>query len=108
MYSLRLSTWLIVIMIHLLTINPELTVKEVQKLSRRYAMTGGYELALEENLTAADLKCLFERYLPVLQEYDPQSSRYFSSNAYRILSLVHRHSELPEEIRNMLESLVKV
>ena len=91
-------------MIHLLSVGPELTLKQLSKLSRRYAMTGGYELSLEEGLSTEDLSVLIERYIPVLEEYDKEEARYHSSNAYRILNLVSKHPQLSESQEAQLSS----
>lgn len=93
-------------MIHLLEIGPEITEKQLSKLSRRYAMTGGYELCLAEKLTSEDLGLIIERFIPPLEAYERSEARYRSSNAYRILNLVFNHPELTEEQRQTLSSLI--
>jgi len=94
-------------MIHLLEVGPELTVKDLNKLSRRYAMTGGYELALISNLKVEELIKLIEQHLPLLKNYQQFTSAYFGSNSYRILALVYSHPRADNSIKARLEGVIR-
>lgn len=91
-------------MIHLLEISPELSPAQVKKISRRYAMTGGYELVLQPGLTSIELERLVDLYLPIALEYDRSDARFRSNNAYRILKLVSAAGALSARRQAELES----
>lgn len=90
-------------MIHLLVVSPNQTPEQIAKLARRYAMTGGYEVALADNLDDKALEKLIDIYLPFLEQRSKQSMKYRSSNAYRILSLVSKAPEINSESRTRLK-----
>ena len=81
-------------MIHLLEIDPDLEVAQLKKLSRRYAMTGGYEITLKQGLTTEDISVIARRFIPELDTSARGSSAYKTSNAYRILSLILQMEDL--------------
>lgn len=91
-------------MIHLLEIDPSLSLQEVKKLSRRYAMTGGYELSLAKGLTVADLLELVRLFGPELRLYQSADSQYVASNAFRIISLVRNHPCADIEVEKLAVS----
>lgn len=93
-------------MIHLLEVYPELSLKELKKLSRRYAMTGGYELALRPGLNKKDLNVLLSLYSPELKSFQPTTTRFKSSNAFRILQLVKKHPCADTELIDIIDSLL--
>lgn len=93
-------------MIHTLEITPELDVKQVKKLSRRYAMTGGYQLKIKDDLNTKELDLIAERFLVELREYPFQTSEYRACNAYRILRMVlERGGDLLESSQQLKEAL---
>ncbi len=75
-------------MIHLLEVHPGLSVAEVAKLARRYAMTGGYELALDSKLSAPGLVELAQIWQTELVNMAGTNAEKRTSNAYRILCLI--------------------
>ncbi len=93
-------------MIHLLEVGPELDLKSLKKLSRKYAMTGGYELALRQDLTPEQALELYELHLKALSDYSTESSTYFTNNSYRILILLSTAELLPEELCTKLIQLL--
>jgi hypothetical protein len=93
-------------MIHLLEVHPELSLKELKKLSRRYAMTGGYELVLRPGLNKKDLNTLLTLYRPELKSYQSATSKFKSSNAFRILLLVKKHPCADTELIDIIDSLL--
>ena len=93
-------------MIHLLEVGPELSQAQLRKLSRRYAMTGGYELALKSDLTVPELGELVDKYIPELGAYSPDSALRRSNNAYRILKLVVEYPGTPADLRERVEPLL--
>lgn len=57
-------------MIHLLKIGPASTIQEIKKLARRYAMTGGYEVELEDDLSQVqllELRRVYEAELDLIE-----------------------------------------
>ena len=94
-------------MIHLLEVSPKLTVKELKKLARRYAMTGGYELALAKNLTVSDLRSLFSIYQEELLAYSDNNTERRSSNAYRILKLVSESDLIDTNLRDQIDRVLR-
>lgn len=90
-------------MIHLLEIGPELDLKKIKKLARRYAMTGGYEVALRDGLSADELLQLIDLHLPEALQLDPNDLRFQASNAYRVLKLVRAHPDLSSEAASRLD-----
>ncbi|MBX7137126.1 MAG: hypothetical protein K1X83_04010 [Oligoflexia bacterium] len=72
-------------MIELLEIDPEITVEEVKKAARRLAMTGGFEVALQEGLSEQQLTVIIDRFGPEVGVYEMGDARRRSSTAFRIL-----------------------
>ena len=93
-------------MIHLLEVTSDMTPPQLKKLSRRYAMTGGYEIALKGNQSQSDLEKLVEIYGPELANYSRSDARFRTNNAYRILYLIYNvdcaSSELKDKISIIL------
>ena len=89
--------------IHLLEVKPDMSLRELKKLSRRYAMTGGYELSLPSDLQLADIEKMQALYLPELSEYPSGSAARRSCNAYRILQLLSEHENCPQSLRGSIE-----
>lgn len=87
-------------------VSPEISIKELKKLSRRYAMTGGYEVALKPDLSERDLERLVEMHVPELAAYNKNSSRYRTNNSYRILSLINESPAAGEKLRERLASVL--
>jgi len=83
-------------MIHLLEVSADLAPAQLKKLARRYAMTGGFEINLKEDLTEPDLDRLIELYLPELEKYQGTSAERMNSIAASVLRLVQQHSLLSE------------
>ncbi|MCB0328206.1 MAG: hypothetical protein KDD70_01045 [Bdellovibrionales bacterium] len=82
---------LVVEMIHLLVVQPEASVSEVEKLARRYAMTGGFEVALPESLSSSERFQLRAVWEPRLEKYPAGSAARCSSLAGRILGALEAH-----------------
>ena len=80
--------------IHLLEVAPPLDLQVLSKLARRYAMTGGYELALAPNLSVEELNQLAEQCFGLCDSYPPELLP--SSNPGRILSLLFREPKLSQ------------
>ena len=93
-------------MIHILEISPKLEIEQLKKLSRRYAMTGGYELSLEQGLSADDLELLFERYSVELKKYTPGTSAWYSNNAFRVLDLLRSDLKTSEKVRDKVNEFL--
>lgn len=93
-------------MIHLLQVSPKLSLKELKKLSRRYAMTGGFEIGLDPEITQEQLKELAEIHLPELQNYSKASATYRSNNSYRILALIQSHPLVQSEVHDMIKEII--
>lgn len=93
-------------MIHTLEISPEMSLKEIKKLARRYAMTGGYEVLLAEGLKTVDLFKLFETHAEELKLYSPKSSTYRSNNSYRVLALIKKHPLVTRELISKLNDII--
>ena len=89
--------------IHNLEIGPDVTPTVLKKLSRRYAMTGGYELSLRPGMSSVELGSLADTFMAELSEYSPQDMRYKTCNAYRILRLLGEMAELPQECLERLD-----
>jgi hypothetical protein len=89
-------------MIHLLEVSPTISPQQLKKLSRKYAMTGGFELALKQDLSATELELMSKIYIQELLENKKNSPQYSdskckSSNAFRILKLIIDHVNVSEE-----------
>lgn len=86
-------------MIHLIEVTAETTPEGLKKLSRKKAMTGGFELQLARHLSGEQLRELVERFSGVLAEYRMGTSEFRSSNAYRVLAQAIGHPEASAELR---------
>ena len=89
-------------MIHLLEVGPTLTVADLKKLSRKYAMTGGYELSVPHGLSKQALVAIATTFGPELELFESKNSAYYASNAFRILSLILEHPLADEEVRSFV------
>jgi len=94
-------------MIHLLEVDPSLTPAALNKLARRFAMTGGVELTLRPGLSADDLRSLVDIYLPQIEKFHGRNSEIRSSHAYRILTMVKEHPCVQKAARDVVESFLK-
>ena len=95
-------------MIHLLEVHPAMSLAELKKLSRRYAMTGGYELSIKDGLEASDLEALIELMAPEVKCFQKLNSEMRSSNAYRILQLVLEHPCVDTVMVKQVEKLLRL
>jgi hypothetical protein len=95
-------------MIHLLEISPEISVQTTKKLARRYAMTGGYEICLKNDLTTQQLADLVQLYKLEIKSFSKINSHIKNSLAFRILKLVSLHSLTDRAIREELRSLLDI
>ena len=94
-------------MIHLLEVGPDIELTVLKKLSRKLAMTGGYEIALRSDLVVDDLRELIDQHLPELKKYPSGTAEYCSNNSYRVLELVAAHPDLPiQEAERVKERLI--
>jgi hypothetical protein len=84
-----------------------MTVKELKKLSRRLAMTGGYEVELASGLNVEDLQQLVEIHLPELESYEKGTTKYRSNNSYRVLNLVSSHPSVSIELSEIIQKILK-
>ena len=75
-------------MIHLLEINPTQTPKEVYKLARRQAMTGGFELGIQQGLTQSEVEHIRVIWGTELDALKLDNSQKKNSIAYRIVALI--------------------
>ena len=82
-------------MIHLIEVSPEITPDKLKKLSRRYAMTGGFEISIKEGISSEELYEIVDIYLPELSDIP-------TSNANRILSLIYTHPLVDNGVRERL------
>ncbi|MCB9030268.1 MAG: hypothetical protein H6619_04390 [Deltaproteobacteria bacterium] len=94
-------------MIHLISVGPDLTPKEVSKLARKYAMTGGVEFGLNQELSALDLENLAQLWMKELSELDLDLHRKKTSNAGRILDLISESVLCPAELRFRIRGLLE-
>ncbi len=88
--------------ITVLEVGPEHTLPALKKLVRRYAMTGGVEIALRQDLVGHELDILVDRFLPELEKERGQGARFFACTAYRVLALVSRQGNLGDDQRALL------
>ena len=88
--------------IHLLLVGPDTEPKALKKQARKYAMTGGYELALQEGLSDADLVEVFQLYVTELEQYPEELAP--TSNPYRVIRLVLQSERLEPATRAAFES----
>lgn len=95
-------------MIHLLEVGPEIEPGQLKKLSRRLAMTGGYEITLRQDLEVNDLRELIDLHLPELAQYPSGTAEYCSNNSYRILELLLDCPELSVQERERVREYVQV
>ncbi len=95
-------------MIHLLEVGPEIAPGQLKKLSRRLAMTGGYEITLRKDLELNDLRELIDLHLPELSQYPSGTAEYCSNNSYRILELLLDCPELSVQERERVREYVQV
>lgn len=93
-------------MIHLLEINLALSAKEVSKLARRYAMTGGYEIALAQELSDDELSRIASLWKDELKGMNVPVNEMRTSNAYRILSLIRDDIRTPQVTRQELSQIL--
>ncbi len=80
-----------------------MTPEETAKLSRRHAMTGGYEIALKEDLKSDDLVKIFDIWSSELKNYTKRDSELFSSNVWRILKLIEGSNSSPSSLRAQIQ-----
>lgn len=93
-------------MIHLLTVTPSMSAAELRKLARRYAMTGGYELALPETLEESEVNQLIERYREDMKRYVSEPVKLRTCNAYRVLRMLYDHPQVSAEKKGELRLAV--
>lgn len=93
--------------IHLLEVGPDDTPEGVAKLARRFAMTGGVEIALRRELSGPDLTKITDRFLPQLEEFPPGSAKRRSNHAFRILKLVSEHELADAELQKKLAEVLR-
>jgi hypothetical protein len=93
-------------MIHILEVSPAMTPAALRKLARKYAMTGGVEIVLQQNLGLADMERLFEIHAPEVERYPRGTALRRSNNGARILMLVREESAASPELRSRIEALL--
>ncbi|MDZ4787057.1 MAG: hypothetical protein SGJ02_13370 [bacterium] len=95
-------------MIHLLEITPEHSPEKVAKQARKFAMTGGYEVALKTDLKDSDYFKIFEIWSSELRNLQSKSSEMLSSNAWRILDLLGKSAFVPQKLKQQVETFMGV
>ncbi len=93
-------------MIHELSIDGESDPKNVAKLARKFAMTGGVRFSLSAELAASDLEVLVARFLPEALALDPKSKTFETSHAYRILELIAQSHDCPPALQKRISQEV--
>lgn len=93
-------------MIHLLEIDAQSRPAEVRKFMRRYAMTGGVELALRQGLKQEDLHTIAEVFAGDLGLGGEFKAAWRTGSSYRILKLVRAHPAAPDALLLTLEDLL--
>jgi hypothetical protein len=93
-------------MIHILEVSPKHSVTEVMKLTRRYAMTGGVEIALPRECSVEELADLANMWIPEFSNMPGMPHEKRTSNAYRILELVKESPAVSSEIKASIETLL--
>ncbi|MCB0309638.1 MAG: hypothetical protein KDD42_00300 [Bdellovibrionales bacterium] len=91
--------------IHILEIDETFDSAKLQKLARRCAMTGGFELVLKEKLTVDQLELLATRFHESLKVHVGTQSQLRASNLYRALKLIKNHSSATPELLNRLTTI---
>ncbi|MCB0338899.1 MAG: hypothetical protein KDD53_04805 [Bdellovibrionales bacterium] len=87
-------------MIETLKIDSEMTPTRLKKLARKLAMTGGYELEIDNSLSKAQITCLAERFLieALSKSYAKKYKFHTASNAERILELLLQNPITPSSV----------
>jgi len=93
-------------MIHILEVSPKHSVSEVTKLTRRYAMTGGVELALPREVSVEELSDLANIWIPELENMPGSVGEKRTTNAYRILELVKESPLATRETRGVINNIL--
>lgn len=93
-------------MIHILEVSPRHSVSEVTKLTRRYAMTGGVELALPREVSVEELSDLANIWIPELENMPGSVGEKRTTNAYRILELVKESPLATSETRTVINNIL--
>lgn len=93
-------------MIHLLLIKPDMEPKAVLKLARRYAMTGGFEVQIEDNLSEADLLKIVGTFSSMLDNYPKNDLRWKTSIAYRVLGQIRECRNASNELKQKVAVLM--
>lgn len=93
-------------MIHILEVSPKHSVAEVMKLTRRFAMTGGVELALPREASVEELAELANLWIPELTGVPGNNHEKRTSNAYRILELIKDSPITAEDTRASINSII--
>ncbi len=93
-------------MIHILEVSPRHSVAEIMKLTRRFAMTGGVELALPREVSIEELANLANLWIPELSSQPGSAHEHRTSNAYRILELIKESPTTSEDTRQAIQSLI--
>lgn len=88
--------------IHILALEEVTQPAELYKLARRYAMTGGYEIVVGDNLTTDELTRLVDIYSGELMRYPAGTSARQASLAYRLLSGIKLHKNCTSQLEKQV------
>lgn len=93
--------------VHLLTVSAEDSVRDVEKLARKLAMTGGYEVCLAPCLTHEGVEKLTATWSKELGKYASGTKAQQVSLAGRMLKLLLTDSSVEREQRERIIALLE-
>lgn len=93
--------------VHLLTVSPEDSVRDVEKRARKYAMTGGYEVCLAPCLTPEGVEQLAAKWSKELDKYPTGTTAQQVSLAGRMLKLLLTDSSVESGQRERISALLQ-
>lgn len=83
-----------------------MSLKEIKKLARRYAMTGGYEIELSQDLSDEQINQLAEIHIPELANYQKGNSTFRSNNSFRILEIIYANPSIRPELSEKIKEIL--
>lgn len=93
-------------MIHSLIIDSAMDLRQLKKLTRKYAMTGGVEFELGSELAQENIPELIKELREDLMRYADEPLRRKTSTAFRVLDLFSQDERFSADFREGIRLLL--
>ncbi|RME58378.1 MAG: hypothetical protein D6780_06840 [Candidatus Dadabacteria bacterium] len=94
-------------MVKTLIVSPETEPAKLLRLARRYAMTGGVELSLRENLSKEELRQMFNIYKPLIEKMPKSPPSHFKNSIpFKILKLIVENPNSEDSLKAQIANLL--